>query len=164
MTEEELKKLYAQLLELSQNIPRSGRLEAPQASVTMVSPLCGSQIGVDLSLHEGRVSEFAQKVRACTLGAAAASIVGAAVLGHTPHELRALRERMHAMLKHGNAPPDGDWATLALLEPAQDLVSRHGSVMLIFDALCAALDDIEGTTKGAAVSDDGKGIPDTIRA
>lgn len=163
MTEEELKRLYAQVLALSQTIPHSGRLDRPQASVSMVSPLCGSQITVDLSLDHGKVDAFAQKVRACTLGAAAASIVGAAVHGHTAQELRDLRRHMRAMLKDDGPPPEGAWSDLALLEPARDLISRHGSILLVFDALCEALDEIEGV-HSARDDAKAKGIPDTLRA
>ena len=92
MNEQQLQELYARVLERSKHIPRSGRLERPQVSITMVSPLCGSQVTVDLDLDGDRVSDFAQKVRACTLGAAAASILGEHVVGRTAEELRALRD------------------------------------------------------------------------
>ena len=164
MNEHELKALYAEVLALSQNIPAARRLEAPQATVTMVSPLCGSQITVDLALDGDTVSDFGQKVRACTLGAAAASIVGGRVVGHSAHELRELRDRMRDMLKSDGSPPDGDWSALAVLEPARDLISRHGSIMLVFDALAEALDEIQGRSAPSQATKPKKGIPDTVRA
>ncbi len=162
MNEQELQQLYARVLARSKNIPRSGRLEAPQAAVTMVSPLCGSQVTVELEMRDGRVSDYAQKVRACTLGAAAASIVGEHVVGRPADELRTLRDTMRRMLKDGGPPPEGDWKELALLEPARDLISRHGSIMLAFDAVAEALDEIEG--RETAPVQRRKGIPDTVRA
>ena len=162
MTEEELKELYAQVLQWSKDIPATQRIENPQATVTMVSPLCGSQITIDLSLEKDRVVAFAQKVRACTLGAAAASIVGRNVIGHSAKELRELRAQMHAMLKHDGPVPQGEWHELSVLEPARDLISRHGSIMLVFDALVEALDEIEERPQPS--DEDVKGIPDTIRA
>ncbi len=163
MTEEELKELYAHVLELSHNIPATDRIDQPQATVTMVSPLCGSQITIDLDLDGETVSGFGQKVRACTLGAAAASIVGARILGASADELRELRTRMRAMLKDDGPAPDGDWSALELLEPARDLISRHGSIMLVFDAVAEALDEIQGE-RSATKAPDRKGIPDTVRA
>jgi len=162
VNETDLQRLYARVLARSKNIPRSGRLQEPQASVTMVSPLCGSQVTVDLRVRDGRVIDYAQKVRACTLGAAAASIVGEHVVGHHADELRALRDTMRRMLKDDGPPPDGEWADLALLEPARDLVSRHGSIMLALDAVAEALDEVEG--REAPSPGGGKGIPDTMRA
>ena len=61
MKEQELEQLYAQVMELAKSIPRSRRLDSPQASVTMVSPLCGSQITVDLSLDEDRVRRYVMR-------------------------------------------------------------------------------------------------------
>ncbi|MFT5175566.1 MAG: NifU-like protein involved in Fe-S cluster formation [Gammaproteobacteria bacterium] len=161
MTEQELQELYAQVVALAQDIPLNERLANATASVTMVSPLCGSQVTADLIMDGDRVSQFGQKVRACTLGAAAASIVARHVEGKSADELRALRERMRDMLKNEGSPPDGDFAQLAILEPARDLISRHGSIMLIFDAIGEALDEVQGRQK---VLTGGKGIPDTVRA
>ena len=161
MNEQELQRLYAQVVSLSQHIPRNERLARPDASVTMVSPLCGSRITADLVLDGERVSQFGQKVRACTLGAAAASIVAQHIEGKSAGELRALRDCMRDMLKNDGPPPDGDFAQLAVLEPARDLISRHGSIMLIFDAVAEALDEIQGREKAPT---DARGIPDTVRA
>ena len=161
MNEQELQQLYAQVVTLAQNIPLDERLACSDASVTMVSPLCGSQVTVDLVLDGEFVSQFGQKVRACTLGAAAASIVARHVAGKSADELRALRARMRDMLKNDGAPPQGDFAQLAILEPARDLISRHGSIMLVFDAIGEALDEIQGCKKAPVKL---KGIPDTVRA
>lgn len=163
MDEQELQQLYAQVLDLSQNIALNERLEAPDVTVTMVSPLCGSQITVDLVLDGDRVSQFGQKVRACTLGAAAASIMAQHVNGKSADELRTLRATMRGMLKDDKAPPTGEWSQFAILAPARDLVSRHGSIMLVFDAIGEALDEAQGRNETHA-NIPRKGIPDTMRA
>ena len=67
------------------------------------------------------------------------------------------------MLKDDGAPPAGAWSELSVLEPARDLISRHGSIMLAFDAVAEAIDEVEGRIPSPAVKD-GKGIPDTMRA
>lgn len=163
MDEQALQQLYAQVLDLSQNIALNERLEAPGVTVTMVSPLCGSQITVDLVLDGDHISQFGQKVRACTLGAAAASIVAQHVIGKSADELRTLRATMRAMLKDDDAPPTGEWSQLEILAPARDLVSRHGSIMLVFDAIGEALDEAQGRN-AAHANLPRKGIPDTMRA
>jgi NifU-like protein involved in Fe-S cluster formation len=165
VNEQELQDLYAQVVALAQDIPLNERLANATASVTMVSPLCGSQVTADLVLDGEHVSQFGQKVRACTLGAAAASIVARQVEGKGADELRQLRVRMRDMLKNDGPPPDGDFAQLSILEPARDLISRHGSIMLIFDAIAEALDEIQGREKAPSGTPGGpKGIPDTVRA
>ena len=53
--------LYSnRILALAANMPRAGRLAAPQASAEKVAKLCGSRIIVDLVLTDGLVSDFAQ--------------------------------------------------------------------------------------------------------
>ena len=132
------------ILELAADIPRLGRLAQPQGSSTAHSRLCGSTITVDLSLERGKVSDFAQELKACALGQASASILARNVLGATPEELRTVRETMRKMLKENGPPPEGRWADLAVLEPVRDYKARHASTLLPFDAVVGALDQIEG--------------------
>lgn len=140
----ELQDLYNEkLLALAGQDPLSGRLEAPQASVKVVSPLCGSRITVDLSLSAGKVADYSQVVRACTLGRASATVMAQHVLGRTPEDLRRQRAAMLDVLKRGAPPPPEAWPEIELFLPARDFKSRHGSVMLAFDAVVKALDQIE---------------------
>ncbi len=140
----DLQELYNdKLLALAGEDPLAGRLDAPQASVKLTSPLCGSRITVDLSLSGGRVADYGQVVRACTLGRASATVMARHVLGRTPQELRAARAAMQGLLKHGATPPADAWPEIGLFLPAKDFKSRHGSVMLAFDAVVMALDQIE---------------------
>jgi NifU-like protein involved in Fe-S cluster formation len=131
------------ILELAANIPRLGRLEAPQASAEAHSRLCGSSIIVDLSLQDGLVSDYGQEVKACALGQAASSVMGRNIIGAKPEELRRLRETMRKMLKENGPPPEGRFADAGVLEPARDYKARHASILLVFDAVIEALDKIE---------------------
>jgi NifU-like protein involved in Fe-S cluster formation len=130
------------VLELAADIPRQGRLAAPQASARAHSKLCGSTVTVDLSLDDGKVSDFAHDVRACALGQASSSLMARHIVGATPQELMALRETMIAMLKAGGPPPDGKWVDFAVLEPVRDYKARHASTLLTFDAVVDALGQI----------------------
>lgn len=141
------------ILELAADIPRLGRLAAPQASATAHSKLCGSTVTVDLALDAGgSVSDFAVDVKACALGQAAASIVARNVVGATPAELREIRETVRRMLKDDGAPPpEADkWRDVAVLEPVRDYKARHASTLLTFDAVVKALDSIEARAGSAA--------------
>jgi NifU-like protein involved in Fe-S cluster formation len=139
------------VLELAADIPRLGRLADPQASAKAHSRLCGSTVTIDLSVQGGVVSEFAHDVRACALGQASSSLMARHIIGATPGELEALRDRMFAMLKQGGPPPDGKWADFAVLEPVKTYKARHASTMLTFDAVVDALRQIAARqTAGAA--------------
>jgi NifU-like protein involved in Fe-S cluster formation len=133
----------AKILDLAGNIPRLGRLDAPDATATAHSKLCGSTVTVDLKLDGGKVSDFAHDVKACALGQASSSIMARHVIGSSPDELRALRETVRKMLKENGAPPTGKWADIAVLEPVRDYKARHASTLLTFDAVVQAVDAIE---------------------
>ena len=131
----------SRILELAANLPRIGRLDAPDASATAHSKLCGSTVTVDVALGpDGRVVDFAHDVKACALGQASSSIMARNVLGADAVELRALRDTMRAMLKQNGAPPEGRWADCAVLEPVRDYKARHASTLLTFDAVVEAVD------------------------
>ena len=128
----------AKVLTLAANMPHAGRLAAPQATSEKVSKLCGSRVLVDLSVTDGRVSAFAQEVKACALGQAAAAVLGSHVLGAQVEEIERARDELKAMLKTGAEPPTGRFADLALLEVVKDYPARHASTLLAFEAAAEA--------------------------
>lgn len=139
------------ILALAADIPRLGRLPAPDATATAHSKLCGSTVTVDLAMRDGVVAAFAHDVKACALGQAASSIMARHVVGATGRELRALRDTVRRMLKENGPPPAGAWADIAVLEPVRDYKARHASTLLTFEAVVDAVDQIErrGATAAA---------------
>lgn len=131
------------ILELAANIPRLGRLSAPDATATAHSKLCGSTVTVDLKMADGVVSDFAHEVKACALGQASSSIMARQIIGATPAELRALRDQMRAMLKDNGPAPTGRWADCEVLTPVRDYKARHASTLLTFEAVVDALTQID---------------------
>lgn len=142
----------ARILDLAGNIPRLGRLDAPDASAKAHSKLCGSTVVVDLKLQGDVVTDFAQDVKACALGQAAASIMASAIIGARSDELRRLRDEMRAMLKADGPAPGGRFADCAVLAPVRDFKARHASTLLVFDAVVDALDQIEARRGAEAVA------------
>ncbi|MBV8840166.1 MAG: iron-sulfur cluster assembly scaffold protein [Alphaproteobacteria bacterium] len=139
------------ILELAGTIPRIGRLEAPDASATAHSKLCGSTVTIDLKMDGDTVTDFAHDVKACALGQASSSIMARNVVGAKADELRDLRDIVRKMLKENGAPPkDGRWADVAVLEPVRDYKARHASTMLTFDAVVDAVNQIEAKRLKAA--------------
>jgi NifU-like protein involved in Fe-S cluster formation len=135
----DLIKLYSgRILALAAAIPHAGRLEAPQASVRKRSPLCGSTVTVDLDLEGGRVTRFAQDVKACALGQAAAAVVGRAAPGRTPDELAAAARALEAMLTAGGPVPGAPFDGFEALVPAREFRNRHASILLAIQAAAEA--------------------------
>ena len=143
----------SKILELAGNIPRLGRLDAPDASATAHSKLCGSTVTVDLAMDGDEITDFAHEVKACALGQASSSIMARHVLGAKAKELRDLREAVRKMLKENGAPPDGKWADVAVLEPVRDYKARHASTLLTFDAVVDAINQIEAKRRQAQAAE-----------
>ncbi len=131
------------ILTLAAEIPRLGRLAAPDASARAHSKLCGSTVMVDLIMRDGVVTDFAHDVKACALGQASSSIMARTIIGASAEELRAVRDDVRRMLKENGAPPGGRWAEIAVLEPVRDYKARHASTLLTFDAVVDAVSQIE---------------------
>jgi len=140
------------IIELAGNIPRLGRLSAPDASATAHSKLCGSTVKIDLKMDGPVVTDFAHEVKACALGQASSSIMARHVVGSTASELRDLRDTVRKMLKENGAPPQGKWAEVGLLEPVRDFKARHASTLLTFDAVVDAIGQIEAKSEAKSGS------------
>ena len=140
----------AKILGFAGNIERLGRLDAPDASSTAHSKLCGSTVTIDLKMDGDVVSDFAHEVKACALGQASSSVMARNVIGASADELRAVQETMRKMLKENGEPPEGRFADLRYLEPVRDYKARHASTMLTFDAVVDAIDQIQKKRAGEA--------------
>jgi NifU-like protein involved in Fe-S cluster formation len=126
------------VLRLAASIPHLRRLAAPQASVEKSSPVCGSRVTVDLVADaRGRVAELGQEVRACALGQASASLMGAHAIGRTAAELAEARDALAGYLA-GRRDDPGDWPGLAIFADARRFTARHPSILLAFEAAAEA--------------------------
>ena len=111
------------ILELAANIPRLGRLGAPDATARAHSKLCGSTVIVDLKMEKGTVTDFAHDVKACALGQASSALLAQYVIGASGAELRQLRDAMRAMLKENGPHPAANgrssrcWSRCAITRP-----------------------------------------------
>lgn len=148
--ETDMIKLYSgRILALAADLPHTTRLEAPDGTAKKRSPLCGSTVTVDVALTDGKVTGYAQDVKACALGQAAASVIGSAVIGLTPNQIADGREQLFAMLKTDGPVPAAPFEGLDVLEPAKDYKNRHASILLAFDATLAAIDAAKATEQTA---------------
>lgn len=146
MSDSDLLSLYSsRILALAADIPHHGRLPAPQGTARKRSPLCGSTVTVDVVVEDGRIAAFAQDVRACALGQASASILGAAVVGRSLAELTAAESALRAMLKDGGPVPQPPFEGYEVLLPAREYKNRHASILLALEATVAAMTEAEKT-------------------
>lgn len=143
----------AKIIEYAGNIPRTGRLENPDATAKAHSKLCGSTVIVDLKMEEGpeglTVTDFAHDVKACALGQASSSIMARNIIGATARELKALKKQAYAMLKDNGPPPEGRFEEFKFIEPVREYKARHASTLLTFDAVVDCVEEIEAKAKTA---------------
>lgn len=126
------------ILRLAVSVPHQGRLPNPQASAEKRSPVCGSRVAVDVVLDgEGRIASLGQEVKACALGQASASLMGANAIGRSGDELEAARDALAAFLDGRRGDP-GDWPGLSIFSEARPYKARHPSILLAFEAVAEA--------------------------
>ena len=141
MSDADLVKLYSgKILQLAGSIPHLGRLAHPGGSAKLRSPVCGSSIAVDVVVANGRITEFAQEVRACALGQAAASILGRVVIGRNRAEVAQARDEVSALLTTKGPTPQPPFDGFEVMRTASDYKNRHASVLLALNATVAAMD------------------------
>lgn len=134
--------LYQQaIINIAREAEGAGRLDHADASVTVDNPLCGDRITLDVAMDEDRVAHVGHKVRGCLLCQAAAAVIGRHAVGLGAEALRATVADMRKILG-GGAPSDHAWLELELFRPVASYKSRHECVLLPFDALNEALDQI----------------------
>lgn len=144
MSNSDLINLYSgRILDLAANIPLTDRLVNPDASVKRRSPLCGSTVTVDIDVTDGKITAFGQDVKACALGQAAASIVGANIVGRSRVEVENARDALLAMLKNDGPVPAAPFDDFEVLLPAREFKNRHASIMLALEATVEALAEAE---------------------
>lgn len=109
------------------------------------SQSCGSVVRVGLDLDEsGRVEKFGIDASACALGQASAAVLAAQVTGQDQAGLLAARDALEAFFA-GHRTDPGDWPGTEHLASALPYRARHGSILLPWRAVVAALDGKSGS-------------------
>jgi NifU-like protein involved in Fe-S cluster formation len=124
-----------ELIALSQEAARIPRVENPDISAKAVSPICGSEVFVEMALSGDKIKTFGFTVEACALTKAVLATLAKAAPGKTRAEVAQAGRAMKAMLEGGEAVPSGDWKALSLLEKARDYPARHNAILLPFEAV-----------------------------
>lgn len=87
--------------------------------------------------EDGRVAKLGQEVRACALGQASASLMGAHALGRRAEDFAEARDALAAFLA-GNRDDPGTWPGLVVFRHARPYRARHRSILLAFEAMADA--------------------------
>lgn len=130
------------ILRLASSLISGDRLDRPHGTAEVRSPICGSRIQADVKFAgNGKVAALALRANACALGQATAAIVRANGVGLEIAAIGEIRAGVEQALK-GTAPMPATWSELDLLVPAKDYPSRHAAILLPFDAVLAAADQL----------------------
>ena len=102
------------------------------------SRTCGSTLTLALALDAaGRIAEIGIRTHACAIGQAAAQVFAGHAGGQNRDDIARTRAALGAWLAgEGDLP---NWPGLAVIAPAQAYPSRHGAIVLAWDAALEAL-------------------------
>lgn len=134
----DIEALYnAQIKALAQAAHGAGQLDPADGTAMRDSPMCGDQIHIALRIADGRITALAHQVRGCLLCRASAAMIGLHAVGTPTADTARLHERVQRLL--AGAEPGDDWPELSLFAPVRAHRSRHGCVLIPFEALDAAV-------------------------
>lgn len=104
------------------------------------SRTCGSTLAMALGLDAaGRISDIGIRTHACAIGQAAANAFAGHATGQTRADIAHTRAALGAWLAgEGDLP---DWPGLDVIAAAAGYPSRHGAIVLAWDAALEALKD-----------------------
>lgn len=131
------------ILRLAASLVPDDRLETADGVAEARSPLCGSRIQAEIAFTDGhKISALALRASACALGQASAAILRANAVGADIATIVQIRGQIAEML-NADAQPPQIWPDLAVLAPAKDYASRHAAILLPYDALLAAAENMK---------------------
>ena len=129
-----LEDLYREIILDHYKNPRNrGSLEPPAVRSEGHNPLCGDEIEVFLTVHNGIISDIKIGGQGCSISQSSASMMSAAVKGKPVAEARALIHRFKHMM---SIDEDGEPDTSA---PLGDLEALQGVVKFPVRIKCAVL-------------------------
>lgn len=134
MTDEEIEAIYGTLKRYGTLVHADQRLAGPGVgSVTVRSPLCGSELTLDAVIAGERVQQLGWAVRACSLGQATTGILTLHVAALERREVARVGAQLRQILRGAHLACD--WPELEIFTFAEDIPVRHESALLPFKAL-----------------------------
>jgi NifU-like protein involved in Fe-S cluster formation len=128
-----------EILRLAASLSEPRPLEREDGRAELRSKTCGSRVTISVALDaEGRVLATSQVVHACAFGQASCALLEQGALGRSRGEIDAVLRQLADWLGGGEVEPD--WPAILALAPARLRPSRHGAILLPFQALLQAID------------------------
>jgi nitrogen fixation NifU-like protein len=137
----DLQDLYRDVILDHNRQPRNlGTLGAGNAHAEGHNPLCGDRLTVSLRLDGERIEDIRFEGKGCAISTASASLMTEAVKGKDRTAVRALFERVHALLTQPQATAAADLGKLAALSGVREFPARVKCASLCWHTLNAALE------------------------
>jgi nitrogen fixation NifU-like protein len=115
----------------------SGRLPQPDLHASVVNPLCGDELSVDVALEGETIKDVRFRVRGCAIATASASMLSEQLQGLTLAEVARMEQSFQeAMANHEAVLPE-ELASLEPLLSVRDYPHRQTCARLPWDALRA---------------------------
>jgi nitrogen fixation NifU-like protein len=137
----EIAALYQEMILDHYRRPRNkGVLENADASVEMKNPLCGDEIGLQVSFDGNGVGDLKFSGRGCSISLASASMMTQLVKGKSAGEIDTLRTRFRELLLGDTtAANDAQLGSLRALSGVARFPARVKCALLAWNALESAL-------------------------
>ena len=137
----DLQDLYRDVILDHNKRPRNfGSLDTASAHAEGHNPLCGDRLTVSLRMEGERIEDIRFEGKGCAISTASASLMTEAVKGKDRVAVRALFERVHALLTAPQAAAAADLGKLAALSGVREFPARVKCASLCWHTLNAALE------------------------
>lgn len=137
----DLQDLYRDVILDHNKRPRNfGSLDTASTHAEGHNPLCGDRLTVSLRMDGERIEDIRFEGKGCAISTASASLMTEAVKGKDRAAVRALFERVHALLTAPQAAAAVDLGKLAALSGVREFPARVKCASLCWHTLNAALE------------------------
>jgi nitrogen fixation NifU-like protein len=145
----ELSALYQEMILDHYRHPRGyGDLAGANRSAEGHNPLCGDEVVIRITVHDGIIKEARFQGSGCAISTASASLLMESVKGLSVDEAEELFQRFHHMLTAETGPPgeggEGDLGKLVVLSGVRDYPMRVKCATLAWHTLRSALKEDTG--------------------
>ena len=144
-TSAQLSALYQEMILDHYRRPRNkGTLENADASVEMKNPLCGDEIGLQVSFDGDAVSDLRFSGRGCSISQASASMMTQLVKGKRKQEIDSIRNQFRDLMLGVSAGDHVSLGSLRALSGVARFPARVKCALLAWNALETALAERPG--------------------
>ena len=118
--------------------PRNaGRLEGSDLHASVVNPLCGDELSVEVALEGERIREVRFRVRGCAIATASASMLSEQLSGLTLADVARMERSFQEAMEDAGAVLTEELEPLEPLLSVRDYPHRQSCARLPWDALRA---------------------------